>query len=231
MLENSCLFLRRKFYYEYQSHDCRFWGRRVVSFSSFGGFRSVYDNDFPEMYNPASQNPLSVLQSHDGSTWHEYRPTWGIYFIKIFFSKNRNNTCPKIILVHRKIAETIDSRCVLQNYFHIFRRNVLIKYFLLKNIGNILTMGTYNISGADLEGGAPGARPLFALICKSKKYICAPLFILISFTVAPPGSIFSGSAPAYFDVAKTLSPFRHDILTAQFPYWLLWVHSQKQCTH
>ena len=45
-------------------------------------------------------------------------------------------------------------------------------------------------TGADLEGGAPGARPLFALICKTKKmrppvqpdklYCCAQGFDIFS---------------------------------------------------
>ena len=53
-----------------------------------------------------------------------------------------------------------------------------------------------NDTGADLEGAHPAHAPLFALIRKTKKYICAPWFSLIICTVAPPGSIFSGSAPA-----------------------------------
>ena len=49
-------------------------------------------------------------------------------------------------------------------------------------------------TGADLEGGAPGARPPCSRLDVRQKN-APPRFSLIIYTVAPPGSIFSGSAP------------------------------------
>ena len=48
------------------------------------------------------------------------------------------------------------------------------------------------------RGGAPGARPLFVLICKTKQINMRPRFTLNP--VAPQGSMFSGSAPALGDM-------------------------------
>ena len=67
---------------------------------------------------------------------------------------------------------------------------------LIKNFNTKYTNSCINfvivIACADLEGAHPAhAHPLLALICKTKKIN----FSLIIYTVAPPGSIFSGSAP------------------------------------
>ena len=56
----------------------------------------------------------------------------------------------------------------------------------------------------------PAHAPLFAVICKTKKINVRPRFSLMIYTVAPPGSIISGSAPDYSPTSISYNTFNEE---------------------
>ena len=81
------------------------------------------------------------------------------------------------------VAKNISNECCSRNQIHL--KNIFMQPWLIPKSSSQARI--YHINH-------PAHTPLFALICKTKKINLRPP-VQPDNTVAPPGSIFSGSAP------------------------------------